>query len=117
MPERLDRVTVALSRADFVFGWEARQALLERLYNANIRAGMMTWGASTDDILRAFEAVGATRPVELTRPQRTLLLRVLRTWSEEERWALEPDGRMPEELATLREALGFDLRASEPRQT
>ena len=30
---------------------------------------MMTRGASTEGILRAFEGVGARRPVELTRPE------------------------------------------------
>ena len=30
-------------------------------------------------------------------------------WSEEERWPLDPDDRMPEELAAIREGLAFDL--------
>ena len=39
MPERLDLVTVALKGGDFTFSWEARQAFLTRLYNADIKAG------------------------------------------------------------------------------
>lgn len=109
MPERLDRVTVALKRGSVVFSWEARQALLARLFHANIKNRVIAQGTSTDHIIRAFEAVGATLPVELTKPQRLLLLHVLRTWSENERWALEPDERMPEELAVLRNALSDEV--------
>jgi hypothetical protein len=109
MPERLDRVTIALDARDITISWEARQALQKRLYYKDVMAGMMTRGASTDGILRAFEAVGATRPVELTKGERILLLSMLRIWPHDERWAIEPDGAMPAELSLLRDALADDL--------
>jgi hypothetical protein len=105
-------VTIALARGDATISREARQALMARLFHANIKAGMMTRGESTDGILRSLEAVGATRPVELTRGQRRLLLDVLRTWSENERWALEPDGRLPAGLILLRDGLPTSSGAS-----
>ena len=105
MPERLDRVTIALDARNITISWEARQALQKRLYYKDVKAGMMTRGESTDGILRAFEAVGATRPVELTKGQRMLLLNVLRIWPHDEKWAIEPEGDMPAELSVLRDAL------------
>jgi hypothetical protein len=87
MPERLDRVTIRLDAGDITISWEARQALLARLFHANIKDRIIARGTSTDEILRAIEAVGATRPLELAEPQRLLLLHVLRTWSKNERWA------------------------------
>jgi len=111
MPERLDRVTIALDASDITISWEARQALHRRLYSADIEAGIMTLGASTYSILRAFETVGATRPVELAKGQRLLLLRVLQMWSHAGYWAAEPDTRLPTELSVLRDALADDLQA------
>lgn len=113
MPERLDRVTITLNCGEFGFSWEARQALLARLFHANIKDRIVARGTSTDEILRAFGAVGATRPVELTKTQRLLLLHVLLTWSENERWALEPQERMPEELGVLSQALADELHSGE----
>ena len=113
MPERLDRVAVTLAQRDVTISWDARQALMTRLYDANIKAGMMTFGESSDGLLRSFEAVGATRPVELTEAQRSLLLRVLVRWSEEDVWSLTADGQMPAEVVILCDALKADLRGRE----
>ena len=91
MPDRLDRVTIALSRGDIVIDWETRQALMARLLHVGTRAR----------IRDSFQAVGATRPVELRPGQRAALLQVLDDWSAD----ADASARMPEELFILRDAL------------
>lgn len=110
MPERLDRVTIALDSREVTISWDARQALMRRLYDANVGAGMMTRGVSTDGIIRSIEAVGASRAVELTKAERQLLRGVLELWSGEQEWSLDPaNGQMPTELVALRDALNEDV--------
>lgn len=70
------------------------EVLLERLRRADDAEG----------VCKAFENVGATRPVTLTIEQKALLLRVL------EDWALTSSfDRMPAGLFGLRNALHDDL--------
>ena len=83
MPERLDRVTIALNRRDVTISWDARQALMARLYDANTPPRYLAQGESSDGVLRDFAAVGATRAVKLRKAQRVLLLNVLERWVEE----------------------------------
>lgn len=92
MPERLDQITVALNRGDVALTWEARQALMARLQHVH----------DSSSLRATFEAVGATRPVELNPAQRATLLGLL------EEWSLEQDA-MPAELNELRDALSEDL--------
>ena len=97
MPEHPDRVTVALKQSDVPLSWLGRQVLLGRLQHAQ-------------EIRAAFEAVGATRPVELTPGQRAELLALL------EKWALEtPSGYagLPGEVLDLRNALMNDMNGGE----
>ena len=91
MPDRLDKVTIALSRGDIVIDWDTRQALMARLLHVGTRAR----------IRDTFQAVGATRPVELRPGQRAALLQVLDDWLADNT-GYAP---MPEELFTLRDAL------------
>jgi hypothetical protein len=96
MSERPDRVTVALTPNDVTISWLGRQVLLGRLQHAQ-------------DLRAAFEAGGATRPVELTPAQRAELLAVL------EAWALEtPSGYagLPGEVLDLRNALMNDMHGA-----
>ena len=60
MPERLDHVTIALGGGDVTLSWDARQALLARLEHVH----------ESSSLRAMFEAVGATRPVELNPAQR-----------------------------------------------
>jgi hypothetical protein len=92
VPERLDQITVALNRGDVTLTWDARQQLHARLQHAH----------DSSSLRATFEAVGATRPVELNPAQRATLLGLL------EEWSLEQDA-MPAELNELREALTEDL--------
>lgn len=93
VPERPDTITVALSHGDIALSWETRQALMARLQHV-----------SESSSLRAmFEAVGATRPVELNPAQRATLLGIL------EQWPTDGDDAMPRELSELCNALSEDL--------
>jgi len=70
MPERLDRVTVLTPNGEVFLSWEERQALLAQLER--------TPGAA--DIHATFDAVGASRPVELDAGQRNTLKNLLAEW-------------------------------------
>ena len=100
MPERLDRITVALSSGDVTLSWDCKEALMARLQHVQETAKIRS---------SFFEAVGAPRPVELSHGQRTALLLVLETWS------LDGDGYepMPQGLSEFRNALCRDMRSAE----
>ena len=70
MPERLDRVTVALNCGSAVLTWNERDSicwLLRKRRGVGEAAG----------IRASFDAIGASRPVELNQGQRIELLIVL----------------------------------------
>jgi hypothetical protein len=92
VPERLDRVTIALSRGNITISWDARQALLTRLQHVH----------SSSRIRATFDAVGATQPVELNPGQKVALVRMLEEWWDE-------GSGMPLELAALHDALKDDV--------
>jgi hypothetical protein len=73
MPERPDPVEVALKRGTAKLRAPSRDALFERL--AHVEDGT--------SIRDAFEAVGASRPVQLTREQKAKLHRVIDDWINE----------------------------------
>ncbi len=58
MPDRLDRVTVALNRGDVFLSWASRGVLLERLRDVDERRM----------IRFSFTSVDGSLPVKLTRP-------------------------------------------------
>jgi hypothetical protein len=72
---RLDRVTFAGSRdaTTVVISRRSRQALLDRLRAAG----------GADDVIDAIRAVGAARPVVLTKAQKRRLLEVCEAWLSE----------------------------------
>jgi hypothetical protein len=98
MPERLNRITIALNTTDVVLTWDERDRLMARLQHARSRAR----------IRDSIQAVGATRPVELKAGQRAALLNVLEEWSRDG----GGDGAMPEGLHHLHTALIEDLNAA-----
>jgi hypothetical protein len=95
MQERVDRITVALSRGDVTLTWDSRQALMARLQHVQ----------SSSCIRATFDAVGATSAVELNPAQRATLIGVLGEWS----LGRGADKAMPEGLIELRDALSDDL--------
>jgi hypothetical protein len=92
MPERLDRVTIALGDRDAIVSWSTREALMARMQHFD-----------ATELRGGFDAVGVTRPIELGPSQRDALLQVLEAWSRDEH-------PMPNELVERRDALidGFN---------
>lgn len=88
-----ERVRIAYSRGFAEIPWSSRQALLERIRPLE----------SMRPVVAAFEAVGTSQPVRMTREQREVLLDVLETWYEQEGM----DG-LPEGVRELRDALQDD---------
>jgi hypothetical protein len=70
MPVRLDRVLVDVAGELVEISWDERDALLARL---RLLDGF-------ESIVGAFEAVGASRPVELDDDERALLRVALEAW-------------------------------------
>src|SRR5687768_13016769 len=93
MPERLDRVTIELKIGNIAVPSDARQALHTRLQ----------LGRLSTSLRAMFDAVGASRPVELNPAQRATLLGMLDEWDRDDSAAL------PTELDKLRRALRDDL--------
>ncbi len=103
MLERVDRVTITMGRNDVIITWACRAALLSKLRTVRRAAG----------VIQAFEAVGATRPVELSIEQKVTLHSFLEAWSGIE----TPEGftDMPPGLLELRNALSDDFHDAEHR--
>jgi hypothetical protein len=93
VPERLDTITIALNRGNVTISWDTRETLLTRLQHVH----------ETARIRATFDAVGATRPVQLNPGQKAALIKALEEWWE------EGNGGMPIELAVLHDALRDDL--------
>jgi hypothetical protein len=90
VPERLDRVTIALPSGDVTISWNTRQALMGRLQDAEER-----------NLIRSyFHNVGASRPAQFSPRQRVTLQRVLVDWFAE---------GMPAELDELLTALSDEV--------
>jgi hypothetical protein len=88
--ERLSKVRIVVGDQIVEIPWSSRFELLERLRRLNSGA----------DAVRSFEAVGATRPVELDAASTILLTDVLVGWVDE----LGPD-ELPAGVFELYDAL------------
>ena len=95
----IGRVTVALSGREVFLGWEAREALMARMRHVG----------GTDPLLDAFDAVGASRPVDVGPGQRDALLQVLEHWAS----GRDDCAAIPPELLELRDALIDDFDGTE----
>ena len=86
VPERLDRVTVPVPMGTHTISWDARETLLAKLAQKKTVAWLEQEGLefgveSTAAAIRArFEAVGASRPVELSADERNMLGWLLNSW-------------------------------------
>jgi hypothetical protein len=69
-PRRIQHFRVALSRNTVELPWTSRAPLLERLRKHD--SGL--------EVVLAFEAVGATQPVQLTPAGKRVLLQVVEAW-------------------------------------
>jgi hypothetical protein len=97
MPERLDRVQIATRGGDVVIPWATRDEILDLLRKRS----------DALPIVRAFEAVGATSPVELDANGKALLVEALGSWIDR-----ADEGKLPTGLTALRAALVDDLAAA-----
>ena len=103
MPERIDRVTIALREKDVVISWAARDALIDQLP-----------GLETGAAIRAiFEGVGASSPVQLTDDQKVELLRVIDVWAEQTDGGYEA---LSDGIVDLRTALIEDVHEAEQQR-
>ena len=71
MPERLDRVLIQTSRRTVELPWDSRDQLLAEIRHLE----------AAKPIRDAFAAVGASRPVPLSREQQMLLYQAINVWS------------------------------------
>lgn len=91
MPERLDSVIIATSRHHVVIPWASRDVLVDWLQEIRY----------ADDIVAAFEAVGASRPVALTEKQEATLHEAIEQWEHE-----VGTHNLPTSIDLLRDTLG-----------
>jgi len=94
MPERLNRVTIALPKETVEIPWDSRDALLREI----------RYLSSAAELIAAFEAVGASQPVRLTAEQRGELHRLT------DEWARRAGGKtyLPEGIWALHSALAYE---------
>ena len=91
MPERLDYAMLTTSRGVVVLPWESRRELVDQLRK---------YGETAISVTKAFDAVGATRPVRLTSPEKGVLLGSIYEWNQ----TVDVD-EWPEAIWELRDAL------------
>src|SRR5262245_26220102 len=95
MPERRDRVAIAASRTTIELPWSSRDPLLHEIRNLD----------GADVIRTAFDAVGASRPVPLSRDDQVLLVEAINAWANS--MTVE---QLPEGVWTLRNALADEIQ-------
>jgi hypothetical protein len=94
---RIDEVHVPLSRESVTLPWASREALLDQFRHLD----------SMSETRKAFEDVGTSAPVRLTREQKGALIDVIEFWGSQVEGGLS-DG-LPEGVFHLRNALHDDL--------
>jgi hypothetical protein len=72
VPERLDRVAISTNRGTVELPWASRDKLLHEIRHLD----------GADEIRHAFDAVGASRPVPLSRADKVLLVDAINTWAQ-----------------------------------
>ena len=94
MPTRLDHVTITLWRGAVEIPWDSRVQLIDEMSSID----------GTEQVVRAFNAVGASAPVRLGRPEKELVVEVV------DRWAADVGAEeLPGGVWELRDALVEDL--------
>jgi len=94
MPERLDQVTIALSRTDVVIPWESGEKLVNEICDDPAAA----------PVVKAFQGAGTTTPVRLDLDGKDLLVTAIEQWMNDVTLAGLPDG-----LFDLRNELRNDV--------
>ena len=96
MPARLDRVTITLWSGPVYLRWDSRIQLVDEMSSVD----------GTEHVVRAFNAVGASAPVRLGRPEKELVIEVVDRWAAD----IGPE-QLPAGVWDLRSALVDDLAA------
>jgi hypothetical protein len=99
MGRSIDHVEIPLGRETIRLPWASREALLGQFKHLD----------SAREMLRQFEGVGTSRPVQLTQEQKRDLLEVIVDWAGAEGGY----DRLPEGVYDLRHALLDDLADTE----
>ena len=94
MPQRLDKVTIALSRTDVVIPWNSRKELLNEIRDDPAAA----------PVVKAFQGAGTSTPVRLDLDGKDLLVTAIQRWMNDVTLAGLPDG-----LFDLRNGLRKDV--------
>jgi hypothetical protein len=89
----MNRVLVAVPGAEVVVPWESRDALLDELRRRD----------DAGEVIAAFEAAGATRPVELDVYSQVVVVETIRDMQR------RPEGGLPDGLRDLLAALVDEL--------
>ena len=95
----IDQVQIELDAGIVSIPWSSRDALLEQL-------GARDAITDAPDVRDAFLAVGTSRPVRLTEPQKLALRNVITFWANELGGSYDD---LPEGVHDLRNALQGDL--------
>ena len=96
---RIDEVRIELPAGTVSIPWSSRDALMEQLEARDVIADV-------PEVREAFLAVGTSRPVSLTDPQKLALRKVITFWANEVGGGYED---LPEGIHELRNALHVDL--------
>jgi hypothetical protein len=97
MPERLDHVTISTGYGDREISWSARDDLLREIRHLE----------SGKPVVKAFEAVGASRPIKLDDNSKGLLVEAIHVMSNNAGGI----DKIDPELVQLRHALVDELDA------
>jgi hypothetical protein len=96
---KIDELRIELRRGIVSIPWSSRDALLEQLGNRDSMNDV-------PEVREAFLAVGTTRPVRLTEPQKLALRNVITFWAVAKGGSYQD---LPEGIYTLRNALQNEL--------
>ena len=94
MPERVDKVTIALSRTELVIPWDSREKLINEIRHDPAAA----------PVVKAFQGAGTSTPVLLDLAGKDLLVTAIERWMNDVTLAGLPDG-----LFDLRNELRDDV--------
>jgi len=94
MPQRLDHVTIALSRTKLVIPWDSREKLVNEIRDDPAAA----------PVVNAFQGAGTSTPVQLDLDGKDLLVTAIEQWMNDVTLAGLPDG-----LFDLRNELRNDV--------
>jgi hypothetical protein len=101
MPERLDRVRIATRYGECEIRWTCRAEWLAKIRQLESEHG--------DEVIRAFQAVGASRPVELDHDGKALVVEAIHSLERDADGSMNLSTDVRELLRALVDELDRDL--------